>query len=107
MILALVTVIVAATALAVRLYQQYGDPAYRAEVVSYTDITDTGLVITFRVHLPRGEGAVCAVRARDRSGIVVGRGEVAVPAGSPQFSHSLPTTSRPFIGEVVRCRPAS
>lgn len=87
-------------------YQRYGDPAYQAEVVTYTDITEDQVVITFRVHLPDGKGAVCGVRARSRDGAVVGRAEVPVPAGRGQMTYRLVTNGRPFIGEVVRCRAA-
>jgi hypothetical protein len=103
---ALLAVLAATVALAVRLYQQYGDPAYGSEVISYTDITESQISVRFRVHLPAGEGAVCAVRARARDGAVVGRAEVPVPAGSREITYRLATSARPFIGEVVRCRAA-
>jgi hypothetical protein len=104
--LALAAVLLAGFAVAVILYQRYGDPAYRAEVVGYTDITDSQVVLRFRVHLPPGAGAVCAVRARARDGSVVGRAEVPVPAETPEVTYRLATSARPFVGEVVRCRPA-
>lgn len=103
--LGLLLVLTVAVGLSVRLYQRYGDPAYDPEVIGYTDITDNQVVITFRVHLPEGAGAVCAVRARSHDGVVVGRADVPVPAGSPQVTYRLTTSARPFIGEVVRCRP--
>jgi hypothetical protein len=104
--LAAIIVVVLAVALAVRLYQQYGDPAYEPEVISYTDITDSQVVIRFRVHLPAGGRAVCAVRARAYDGATVGRAEVPVSAADPEVAYRLATTGRPFVGEVVRCRPA-
>lgn len=100
----LCAVVVIGVLVAVVGYQRYGDPAYQAEVITYTDITDDQIVITFQVRLPAGESAVCGVRARSRDGEVVGRAEVAVPAGQEQTSHRLATNRRPFIGEVVRCR---
>ncbi|HYN97404.1 MAG TPA: DUF4307 domain-containing protein [Pilimelia sp.] len=104
---ALVAVLAAAVLLAVLLYQRYGDPAYEAQVVSYTGITDDGLDLTFRVTMPAaGRGAVCAVRARSHAGAVVGRAEVTVPPGERETTYRLATTERPFIGEVLRCRPA-
>ena len=89
-------------------YQKYGDPAYDAEVISYTDITDAGLVVHFRVNVPDGATAVCAVRARNRAGATVGAEEVrvnGVPGGDPiVVDHRLATSERAFIGEVLRCR---
>jgi hypothetical protein len=93
-------------AVATALYLRYGDPDYRARVVSYTDVTDRQIVITFRVRLPEGRGAVCAVRARSSDGAEVGRAEVPVPAGTAEVRYTLTTTARPFVGEVLRCRPA-
>ena len=106
----LVIVLVAAlTAISVRLYRQYGDPAYDAQVITYTDITDTQVVVDFWVNLPDGGSAVCLLRARDSAGAEVAREEVPVRAvdGQRQVTvrHRLATTGRPFIGEVVRCRP--
>ena len=100
----LVGALVGVLALTVALYLRYGDPAYKAEVVGYTDITDEQIVIRFRVRLPDGEGAVCAVRARSRDGAVVGRAEVPVEAGRSEVTYRLATTGRPFVGEVTRCR---
>jgi hypothetical protein len=103
-------VIVAAAALASSLYHSYGDPTYRGQVTRFTDITDSQVVIEFRVTVPPGGSAVCLVRARSRDGAEVGRAEVRVTAapGSEraQTSHRLATTGRPVTGEVVRCRPA-
>jgi Domain of unknown function (DUF4307) len=104
--LILLAVLVAGAALAVRLYQQYGDPAYDPRVIRYTDVTDSGITITFRANAPSDTGAVCLVRARGRDGAVVGHADVPVPAGQPEVTYRLPTTARPVTGEVVRCRPA-
>lgn len=91
-----------------RLYRQYGDPAYDAQVITYQQITDSQVVIDFRVTVPPGGTAVCALRARSHDGAVVGREEVRVQAapGERQVraSHRLATTARPFIGEVLHCR---
>ncbi len=80
-------------------------------MISYTDITDTGIVVHFRVNVPEGGGASCAVRARNRAGVTVGSEEVAVsgaPGGDPvTVDHRLTTTERAFIGEVLRCRANS
>lgn len=103
---ALLAVLVATLAVAARMYQMYGDTNYEPEVLGYTDITDNQIKIRFRVRLPEGKGAVCAVRARSHDGAVVGRAEVPVPAGSSETTYRLTTEARPFIGEVTRCWPA-
>ncbi|MBM0234984.1 DUF4307 domain-containing protein [Micromonospora sp. STR1_7] len=107
--LALLTLVAALTLISVRLYNQYGDPAYDAQVITYTDITDDQVLIDFRVTVPPGGTAVCALRARDRAGVEVAREEITVTArpGDRHVTtrHRLATTARPFIGEVLRCRP--
>jgi hypothetical protein len=104
-----VVVVATLTVVAVRLYRQYGDPAYDAQVISYGDITENQVVVDFRVNLPDGGAAVCVLRARDHAGAEVAREEVPVTAAAGQrhvtVRHRLATTARPFIGEVVRCRP--
>lgn len=99
----------AGLAVAVRLYQQYGAGPYDAQVVRFTDVTDRQVVVQFQVNLPAGAGATCVVRARDRSGVEVGRQQVRVAAGPdrrPLVSHRLATTARPVTGEVAGCGPA-
>ncbi|MFG1776096.1 DUF4307 domain-containing protein [Micromonospora sp. NPDC049051] len=109
--LLVVALVAVMTLVAVRLYRQYGDPNYDAEVITYTEITDSQVLVDFRVIVPTGGSAVCLLRARDRAGAEVGRGEVTVTAGPDQRSvtarHRLATTARPFVGEVVRCQPPS
>ena len=105
----LAVLLVAALGLAaVRLYKQYGDPAYDAQVITYTVITDSQVVIDFRVTVPAGGSAVCLLRARSSDGAEVGHEEVTVTArpGERQVTaqHQLATSARPFIGEVLRCR---
>lgn len=95
---------------ATRLYRQYGDPTYDAQVITYTDITDSRLRLVFRVTVPAGGSAICAVRARSRDGAEVAREEVRVdaPPGErqPVVEHQLTTTAEAMIGEVLRCRAA-
>ncbi|MEV4488806.1 DUF4307 domain-containing protein [Micromonospora coxensis] len=95
---------------ALQQYARYGDPDYDAEVITYTDITDTGVRVDFRVTVPEGGTAVCLLRARSHDGAEVGREEVPVDAAPGErhltVQHRVATTARPFIGEVVRCRPA-
>ncbi|MFG3703888.1 DUF4307 domain-containing protein [Micromonospora sp. NPDC047670] len=106
LVIALVAVLSLVT---VRLYRQYGDPNYDAQVITYTGITDSQVLVDFRVTVPDGGSAVCLLRARDRDGAEVAREEVTVTArpGQRQVTaqHRLVTSARPFIGEVVRCRP--
>ncbi|MFD2764129.1 DUF4307 domain-containing protein [Micromonospora eburnea] len=107
----LVAVLLAAMGLvAAKLYNQYGDPEYRAEVITYTGITDSRVVVDFRVTLPPGGSATCLLRARAHDGAEVGHTEVVVNAepGARHATvrHEVPTSARPFIGEVLRCRPA-
>jgi hypothetical protein len=95
----------------VKLYGQYGDPTYDAQVISYTGITDTQVMIEFTVRVPPGGSATCALRARSYDGADVGRVEVTMTAAADEqqirASRPVPTTSRAFIGEVLRCRAAS
>lgn len=108
--LLLVVAVAACTLLTLRLYRMYGDPDYDAQVITYTDITDAQVLVVFRVTLPENASADCLVRARSRDGAEVGRAEVRVAAAPGErqttVSHRLPTTGRPLLGEVLRCRPA-
>ncbi|WP_422738366.1 DUF4307 domain-containing protein [Micromonospora sp. WMMD729] len=109
--LVLLVLVVGLSLVSLRLYRQYGDPVYDAQVITYTDITDSQVVIDFRVRVPEGGSAVCVLRARDRAGVEVARDEVTVTAapGERHVSarHRLATSARPFIGEVLRCRQPS
>ncbi|MFI7212163.1 DUF4307 domain-containing protein [Micromonospora maritima] len=95
---------------AAKLYTQYGDPEYQGEMISYTGITDSRVVVDFRVTVPPGGSATCRLRARSHDGAQVGLVETTVTAGSGQrhvrARQEVPTSARPFIGEVLRCRPA-
>ncbi len=105
-----VVILAVSLLLAVKLYKQYGDPTYDAQVIRYTAPTDREMLIDFTVRVPVGGAAVCALRARAYDGAEVGRREVTVPGaagGNDQqvtASEAIPTTARAFIGEVVRCR---
>ncbi|MEU8296748.1 DUF4307 domain-containing protein [Micromonospora sp. NPDC048909] len=106
---ALVVLVSVLSLISVRLYRQYGDPNYDAQVITYTDITDNQLRLDFRVTVPAGGSTVCLLRARDRDGAEVAREQITVtaPPGERHVttSHLLATTGRAFIGEVLRCRP--
>ncbi|MEE6257586.1 DUF4307 domain-containing protein [Plantactinospora sonchi] len=96
-------------AVSFRLYRQYGDPNYDAQVITYTQITESQVMIDFRVTVPEGGTAICVLRARAKTGVEVGREEVRVAAAPGErhltTRHLLATTARPIIGEVLRCRP--
>lgn len=105
---AVLGVVLAGTAVAYSLTQQYGPGrAYDPRVERFYDVTDEHVVVEFSVRVPEGETAVCAVRARDRDGAEVGREEVRVdpPTGDiyARVEHRLATTQRPVTGEVQRC----
>ncbi|TDC36022.1 DUF4307 domain-containing protein [Micromonospora sp. 15K316] len=108
---ALVVLLVALSVISVRLYRQYGDPNYDAQVITYTDITDNQLRLDFRVTVPSGGSADCLLRARDRAGNEVAREQTTVTAAPGErhvtVQHQMKTTGRAFIGEVLRCRPAA
>jgi hypothetical protein len=109
---AVLAVLVAITSvfLVVRLYGQYGDPDYDAQIVGWSDVTDRQLTIRFTVRVPAGGAATCGLRARDYSGAEVGRRTVTVTApGSDttiKAAEVVTTTARAAVGEVVRCAAA-
>jgi hypothetical protein len=92
----------------IRLYRTYGDPTYDPQVIGYTDIADDQILIKFQVAVPAGGSATCLLRARDYDGYTVGHEEIRVHAAPGERNvvaeHRLATSSRPFIGEVLRCR---
>lgn len=109
-VLVAVAMLGACLLLGVKLYGQYGDPTYDAQVISYTGVTDTQVLIEFTVRVPPGGSATCALRARSFDGADVGHLDVTVTAAANEqqirATHPVPTTSRAFIGEVLRCRAA-
>ncbi|WP_155374247.1 DUF4307 domain-containing protein [Catellatospora vulcania] len=108
-VLALLTAL-ATTLIGVRLYAAYGDGDYTASVTAFDDVTEAQVAVTFLVRLPADGTAVCLVRARDKTGMEVGREEVTVqPGPDPErtvVTHRLVTTGRPVTGEVKGCHPA-
>ncbi|MER7166521.1 DUF4307 domain-containing protein [Micromonospora sp. NPDC000207] len=106
--LAVAVVVAGLTLVSIQQYRMYGDPTYDAEVITYTEITDDQILVDFRVTVPEGGSAICTLRARDKDGFEVAREQVTVnaPPGEQHLTarHRLTTTSRPFIGEVMRCR---
>lgn len=108
--IAAVSFAIVATLLGVNLYRAYGEGDYAASVTRFADITDNQVVVTFMVRLPEGAKAKCVVRARNTTGVEVGREEIIVTPGTDasrtMVSHRLITTDRPVTGEVKGCRPA-
>jgi hypothetical protein len=103
-----VLVIVACVALTVRLYRQYGDPAYDAQIVGWTGVTDTQVTIEFTVRVPAGGSASCVLRARAYNGAEVGRRTVTVTAEGDDTTidakEPVTTTARTSVGDVVSCQ---
>ena len=105
-------VVLAGTAIAVKLYRQYALAPYQVRILSVTNIDDHQVTVTFEVRKPAGEPASCTVRARSYAGEEVGRAEVQVPGGAfdettSRVTYTLSTTKRPVTGEVPGCGPAT
>jgi hypothetical protein len=104
-----VAVIVVSLLLAVRLYRQYGDPNYDAQIVGWTGVTATQITIDFTVRVPAGGSASCLLRARSYDGAEIGSRTVTVAAAGDdttiEASEPVATTARASVGEVIRCRP--
>jgi hypothetical protein len=99
-------VIVASSAVALKLYRQYAEAPYQVRVISITGVTDTGVTLTFEVHKPPEAGAVCTVLARGRGGVEVGRARVDMPPGTTRVTYTLTTVSTPVTADVPGCGPA-
>lgn len=106
----LAVVIIASLLLTVRLYRQWGDPDYNAQIVGWTDVTNTQMKIKFTVTVPAGGSASCVLRARDYGGNEVGRRTVVVTATgfatTVSAAEVVPTKSRGSVGDVIRCQSA-
>jgi hypothetical protein len=101
---------VVGVALAWRLYRQYGDPTYDANVTRVTESTNTSVTVEFSVNLPPGGAATCTLRARAVTGEQVGLDTVEVAARPGErhvsVSHRLPTTAPVRAVDIPGCRPA-
>jgi hypothetical protein len=100
-------VIVASSAVALKLYRQYAQAPYQVRVVNITGVTDTGVTVTFEVRKAPDEAAVCTVRARGQGGVEVGHARVNVPAGTTRVTYTLSTVNTPVTADVPGCGPAS
>jgi hypothetical protein len=96
--------------LALRLYDNYGDPDYDSQIVGWSDVTDSRMTIRFTVRVPPGGSATCGLRARSYDGAEVGRATVTVTAEGSERAidarETVPTTARAAVGEVLRCAAA-
>jgi hypothetical protein len=105
----LALVIAGSLLLTVRLYQRWGDPDYKAQIVGWTDVTPTQMTIQFTVRVPPGGSATCALRARDYGGNQVGSRTVLVSATGTETTISasevVPTSAQASVGDVIRCLP--
>jgi hypothetical protein len=103
-------VVLASAAIAVRLYRQYGDPAYDSRIVQWSDDSATRITIDFTVRVPAGSPASCVLTAQSYDGTEVGRRVVTVtPRGDETMiraSEDVPTSARASVGKVIGCRPA-
>jgi hypothetical protein len=98
-------VIVASSAVALKLYRQYAEAPYQVRVVNITGVTGAGVTVTFEVRKPPEAGAVCTVLARGRGGVEVGRARVAVPPGTTRVTYTLTTVKPPVSADVPGCGP--
>lgn len=102
-----IIVIAVSVALSVRLYHQYGDPNYDAQIVGWNDPAETQMTINFTVRVPAGGAASCVLRARTYDGAEVGRRVVTVTATGRETtiraSEPVTTTKRASVGDVIKC----
>ena len=105
----LALVIFASVLLTVRLYRQWGDPDYDAQIVSWDVVSASQLSMQFTVRVPAGGSTRCVLRGRDYGGNEVGRREVTLSAKGDATTiaavETVPTTARAAVADVVRCQP--
>jgi hypothetical protein len=106
----LVLVVAASVLLSLRLYQEYGQTSYQAQIVGWNDPTAKVMNIEFTVQVPAGRPASCTLRARDYGGNELGRRTVVVrPEGSAttiRAKEAVTTTAQASVGDVLGCQPA-
>ncbi len=104
---AIVGLLALAALLALALHKS--TPAVSAGVRGYEVLSDSTVRIRFEVHKAPLAEALCTVRARDRSGLETGRGDVTVGPRTDarritEVSYDLVTRARAVTGELVGCR---
>jgi len=106
----LALVIAGSVLVSVRLYHQYGQTDYQAQIVGWNTPSDAQLTIRFTVRVPAGRAASCTLRARDFDGNTLGQRDVVVrPAGDAttiEAEETVSTTARAVVGDVLGCAPA-
>lgn len=106
----LAVVIAASLAVTVKLYQQFGQTAYQAQIVGWDPPTDSRIVIHFTVTVPAGAPAKCALQARDYGGNDVGHRDAVVrPVGDAttiDAREAVTTTAKASAGYVLGCQAA-
>jgi hypothetical protein len=97
-------------ALTIKLYEQYGQTDYQAQIVGWDPPTDTRILIHFTVSVPAGQSAKCTLRARDYGGNELGRRDVVVrPVGDAttiDAREAVTTTAKASVGDVLGCQAA-
>jgi hypothetical protein len=101
----LTIVVLAALALAGRLYGRFGDTGYQPSVTRLEQPSDTSVTVVFTTGTRDGRPSVCRVKAKDRSGAEVGYAEVPAGSAAP-VRYTLATTRRADAVEILGCRPA-
>ena len=100
-------VIAASLALTIKLYQEYGQTDYQAQIVGWDTPTATQILIKFTVDVPSGKPAKCTLRARDYGGNDVGERDVVVrPVGHASVinaQEAVTTTAKASVGDVLGC----
>jgi hypothetical protein len=106
----LAVVIAASLAVTVKLYQQFGQTDYQAQIVGWDPPTDSQILIHFTVTVPAGAPAKCRLEARDYGGNDLGDRDVVVhPVGdatSIDAKEAVPTKAKASAGYVLGCQAA-
>jgi hypothetical protein len=109
-IILLALVIAGSLAVTIKLYEQFGQTSYQAQIVGWDRPTATQILIKFTVTVPAGASAKCTLRARDYGGNELGRRDVVVhPVGDATTitaKEAVTTTARASVGDVLGCQPA-
>lgn len=90
----------------VGLYQ--ANPVIQSAIVNYRVVSDHSVYVDFQIVKPAAKAATCTLRARDIAGNEVGREDVVVAAdpGGPRSTsveHTLRTSGKAVVGEVLQC----
>lgn len=84
---------------------QYSERTH-GRMLSYRVLTDREVEITWSVHRDPERSTECALRARNRDGVEVGRIPLLLPPGGDDTvtgTDRLPTRDRAVTGEIQDC----